>query len=121
MTGPLRALISRSVTAVDVGCTLVLRTSGGYEILVESTLSASGSETDELEGSRYEHASNPLNFVGRVIEQARVSDDGALRLMFNDGTTLVAPADPDYEAWTISGPGGAMVVSMPGGGLAIWD
>jgi hypothetical protein len=49
-----------------------------------------------------------------------VSDDGAL-LLTVDGTTLRCGADPDFEAWHYTGPRGRRVVSMPGGGLAIWD
>jgi len=34
---------------------------------------------------------------------------------------LEIPFDPDFEAWTIAGPDGLKVVSVAGGGLAVWD
>ena len=49
--------------------------------------------------------------------------DGRLEVKFEDGAQLKVPMDLEFEAWGISGPGGAdglKIVSMPGGELAIW-
>lgn len=45
---------------------------------------------------------------------------GALRLVFGDGGKLTVAPDPRYEAWTATGPGGMLIVSLPGGDLAVW-
>ncbi|WP_155373308.1 DUF6188 family protein [Catellatospora vulcania] len=46
---------------------------------------------------------------------------GSLRIVFSSGHVLRAEPDPQYEAWTTSGPGGMSIVSLPGGGLAVWS
>ena len=46
---------------------------------------------------------------------------GRLVVRFEDGSRIEAPPDPAYEAWNITGPHGVLIVSMPGGELAIWD
>jgi hypothetical protein len=58
--------------------------------------------------------------VDRTIEDATADDVGALHLTFERGARLTVEPDPAYEAWSVSGPGGALVVSTPGGKLAIW-
>ena len=40
---------------------------------------------------------------------------------FDDGHLLKVAPDPQYEAWTASGPDGMLVVSVPGGDLAVWS
>jgi Family of unknown function (DUF6188) len=61
-----------------------------------------------------------LPLLNGEVTHVGVSDDGALFLTVG-GTTLRCGADPDFEAWNYTGPGGRRVVSMPGGELAIWD
>ena len=36
-------------------------------------------------------------------------------------TTVQAHPDPRYEAWTATGPDGMLVVTLPGGDLAVWS
>lgn len=50
--------------------------------------------------------------------------DGHLEVYFEDGSRIHVPADQEFEAWNISGPGGLdglKVMSTPGGELAIWQ
>jgi Family of unknown function (DUF6188) len=61
-----------------------------------------------------------LPLVNAEVAQVGISDDGALSLTVGR-TTLRCGADPAFEAWSYTGPGGRRVVSMPEGGLAIWD
>jgi hypothetical protein len=58
--------------------------------------------------------------VGDTIEDATADAAGALHVIFEGGAHLTVEPDPDYEGWSVSGPGGALVVSTPGGELAIW-
>ena len=41
-------------------------------------------------------------------------------MIFEGGARLTVGPDPAYEAWSVSGPDGALVVSTAGGKLAIW-
>jgi Family of unknown function (DUF6188) len=61
-----------------------------------------------------------LPLLNADVELVGVSDDGALSVTVG-GTTLRCGMDPDFEAWNYTGPGGRLVVSVPGGRLAIWD
>lgn len=59
--------------------------------------------------------------LGLDVVESTADDSGALRIAFEDGSLIQVPADEAYEAWNVSGPHGALVVSMPGGELAIWS
>ncbi|WP_240431252.1 DUF6188 family protein [Mycobacterium kyogaense] len=59
--------------------------------------------------------------VGLDVSESTADDSGALKIAFTDGSLIQVPADDAYEAWNVSGPNGALVVSMPGGELAIWN
>jgi hypothetical protein len=45
---------------------------------------------------------------------------GRLHLAFGNEWSVEVPPETAYEAWTLSGPDGLLVVSTPGGDLAIW-
>jgi hypothetical protein len=57
------------------------------------------------------------------LRSGRVDPDGTLRLEFASGASIAVPSDPQYEAWSIVGPGNALVVCIPGtsGELAVWS
>jgi Family of unknown function (DUF6188) len=57
------------------------------------------------------------------LRSGRVAPDGTLCLEFASGASIAVPSDPQYEAWSIVGPGNALVVCMPGtsGEFAIWS
>ncbi len=57
------------------------------------------------------------------LTSGRVDPDGTLRLEFASGASIAVPSDPQYEAWSIVGPGNALVVCIPGtsGELAVWS
>jgi hypothetical protein len=58
--------------------------------------------------------------VGHTIEEATADAAGALHVIFEGGSRLTVEPDAAYEAWSVSGPDGALVVSTAGGKLAIW-
>jgi hypothetical protein len=61
-----------------------------------------------------------LGLVGRSVEGAIATEDGALSLTFHDGARIeIAPGT--YEPWQLSAENGFEVVSVAGGGLAVWD
>ena len=57
--------------------------------------------------------------LGGDVTEAVVSDTDELAVTIS-GTTVRCGRFPDCEAWTVNGPGGELVVCMPGGGLALW-
>jgi hypothetical protein len=57
----------------------------------------------------------------RTVRELTVRKDGALEMRFDDESLLSVPADNDYEAWTLSGPGQLLIVSGPGGDVSIFD
>ncbi len=44
-----------------------------------------------------------------------------LEMRFRDGTHVWVSSHPEYEPWQLEGPAGILVVSVPGGELAIWE
>jgi len=58
--------------------------------------------------------------VGAVIESASISTDGGLELMLGS-TRLTVDPDPDYEPWSVIGPGPPRIVAVPGGDQAVWS
>jgi hypothetical protein len=65
-----------------------------------------------------------LQIVRLVIREGAAFNDGRLELDLSDGSRIKVPPSRDFEAWTLTGPGGPdglKVVSIPGGDLAIWS
>lgn len=61
-----------------------------------------------------------LGLLHQVADALTAYKDGALEVRFATGDLLAAKPDPNYEAWEINGAGGLRIVSLPGGGLAVW-
>jgi len=58
----------------------------------------------------------------KVIAEARAFDDGRLEVLMQDGCRLSVVPEPGsaYEAWNVTGPDGLLIMSTPGGELALW-
>ncbi|WP_374991180.1 DUF6188 family protein [Streptomyces sp. LHD-70] len=56
---------------------------------------------------------------GSGLNEARVKS-GVLNVNFADGSVLRVAADDEFEAWQLSASAGHKIVSVPGGGLAVW-
>ncbi|GAB3206061.1 hypothetical protein GCM10027294_07080 [Marinactinospora endophytica] len=61
-----------------------------------------------------------VGLFGRRIVQATAAKAGSLRLVFDNGVRLMVPPGPGYEAWSLVGPRGELLVCFPGGGLGSW-
>lgn len=72
-----------------------------------------------LEPERQDVAAG-LELFNTQVLSAVAFKSGALRLVFSTGRKLTVNPDPDYEGWTAAGPGGMLIVSLPGGDLAVW-
>jgi len=55
------------------------------------------------------------------VKSATVDDADVLNLVFSNGASIRVEPDEAYQAWTVAGPDGLLVVSMPGGELAVWS
>ncbi len=81
-----------------------------------------GNEEYALDAEEGAHTLCPaLAIFGKTIQSALAHKDGTLELTFSDDSRVLVPPDPQYEAWEVSGPGGMLLVSLPGGSLAVWS
>ncbi len=63
----------------------------------------------------------PLAVLHQSVKRAIAYKDGRLELEFSDGMRLRVPASEKFEAWNLVGPAGLRLVSLPSGGLAVWQ
>ncbi|MEV7447163.1 DUF6188 family protein [Streptomyces sp. NPDC091204] len=113
------------VARICVDFRLTLTLDSGWEVGLEAPAQLS-------EGSLLTNPGLPLTpesqdvaaalpLFGAKVLSAVAFKSGDLRMVFDSGTHLTCPADPSFEAWQISGPGGWRFVSLPGGDLAAWS
>lgn len=60
-----------------------------------------------------------LLLLRKTVSRALAFDDGKLHVEFEDGDVLTVEPSP-YEPWQVNGSDGSLVVSVAGGGLAVW-
>lgn len=82
----------------------------------------------EQDGTRLElSAEKPMDAAkgailqGKIVSNAVGNKDGSLSMTFTDGSKLTVPVSDNYEAWTLNASDGFLVVSQPGGKLAVWS
>jgi len=66
-----------------------------------------------------DHLDAALTVLRAPFESASAFKDGRLELRIG-GSSIVVPASQNFEAWTVVGPEGLRLVSMPGGEVAVW-
>ena len=59
--------------------------------------------------------------LGKKVSSATVDPRGKLEISFSNSIQIIVDPDPSYEAWTLAGPRGLKLVSIPGGDVAIWQ
>jgi hypothetical protein len=117
-------LSGQTLLAENVDYSAVLNFSDKYMTRIESpfALHLPNGDFEFSPESDPAEAFEPLReLVGQTVTESAAEDSGALRLAFANGATVPVEADESYEAWTVAGPGGMLVVCMPRGELAIWD
>ena len=63
----------------------------------------------------------PILRVRRTnVKSGTAFKDGRLHVLFEDNSYVEVPPSQEFEAWNIAGPDGLLIVSTPGGDLAIW-
>lgn len=116
-------LRGKTLESALIDHTVRMQLSDGYFIVIESPFrmdihESSVSLSPEEDG---DHTLKSLRqLVGHTIEDANADAAGALHVTFQGANRLTVEPDADYEAWSVSGPDGALVVSTAGGKLAIW-
>jgi hypothetical protein len=116
-------LRGKSLQSVLIEYTVRMQLSDVYFIVIESPfrLDIHGDSYSLSPEEEPDAALQPLRqLVGHTIEEATADAAGALHVIFEGGSRLTVEPDAAYEAWSVSGPDGALVVSTAGDKLAIW-
>ncbi|ORA51976.1 hypothetical protein BST22_13730 [Mycolicibacterium chubuense] len=114
----------KRLRSVLIEHSVLLQLSEGHFVLIASpfTLVREGMLVAFSPEEDPDEAFGPIRqLIRRAVVEATADESGLLRICFGDGTALQVPSDDAYEAWNVSGPGGALVVCMPGGELAVWN
>lgn len=120
---PFRGLL---VTQVQVDFAFGLDLDGKAAIRIANTVTLGWAEAGTrrdivtLDPERQDVAEGLTLFNTEVLS-AVAFKSGVLRVVFNSGRLLKVDPDPQYEAWTATGPDGMLIVSLPGGDLAVWS
>lgn len=111
-----------TVTQCRVDYAFTMLVDDGYEVRIEQPFTlVRGAASSLLDPEGEPSELGPaLSVLRRDVEQAVAFKDGRLEIALSDGVRVLVNGDDDHEPWTVVGPGGLRVVSMPGGELAIW-
>ncbi len=116
-------LSEQTLEDLKVEYTAGLYFTGGYFVRIETPFTLDiGSKSAYLSPATDppEAFASMHGLVGKAIAESRI-DGGTLTLTFDDGARLVVQPDGNYEAWTVAGPDGLLIVCMPSGELATWS
>jgi hypothetical protein len=112
------------IIKISVDFRLTLTLDSRWEVVLEGPILLSNGPLDARLSERLNPQTRDVaaahNLRGAEVRSAVAFKTGSLRVVFDTGTHLRCPADPSYEAWHITGPGGRQYVSLPGGGIAVW-
>lgn len=115
-------LAGQKLVSHEFGYTVGFHFSGGFEIRVETSFTLRTHDGDHrIVPGEESSAARLSELSGLVVTLATADDSGGLRVDFDGGARLLVEADPEFEAWTVAGPDGLKVVSLPGGGLSAWS
>lgn len=117
-------LAGKTLNAVNIDYTVGLQLSEEYFIRIESPFKLILADSvvtlspEEDAAPKFE----PLTrLVGQQLAAANIAETGTLTVGFESGLSVVVDPDPHYEAWTVTGPNGLIIVCLPGGQLSVWD
>ncbi|MDT5364777.1 MAG: hypothetical protein QOC69_6539 [Mycobacterium sp.] len=116
-------LRGKSLQSVLIENTVRMQLSDVYFVVIESPfrLDVHGDSFALSPEKEPDTGLQPLRqLVGHTIEEATADAAGGLHVIFEGGARLTVEPDAAYEAWSVSAPDGALVVSTAGGKLAIW-
>lgn len=117
-------LVGHSLTSYTAEFTVGLQLSDGYFVRIESPFTMifpTRSITLSPEEDSAESFKPIGELIGQSITESIADSTGTLSITFSNSVRFVVEPDTDYEAWTIGGPGGMLIVCTPGGELAVWS
>lgn len=120
-----RWLLSIQNAVVDQCCfdfAVTFRCSDGpWELRIEQPfeITERNGVARHVDPERGDQLDAALTVLWAPFESASAFKDGRLELRIGGSWIAVPPSD-NFEAWTVAGPEGLRVVSMPGGEVAIW-
>lgn len=93
-----------------------------YELTIEGPLRFVLADGSERQGSpvSLDVAEQLIRLLKAPVTAAIVDPGGTLKIAFDD-VYVVVPCDEMYESWQMRSDDGLLIVSMPGGALAIWQ
>ncbi len=117
-------LADRIVEQITSEYAITLGLTSGVEVRIETSLEISEPSREILRIDPQDLRTDrdlQRALVGRTVAHATADPaSGSLEVAFDDGTALRVSPHADFEAWTVTWPDGAAVVSLPGGGLSEW-
>ena len=116
-------LAGQRIAEVSASVSLNIATDAGWLLTIENEYELDREGYPLLStaaGQEAEIVRVLLDLVGTTILSINYTDQGDLELAL-PGARLKVARSPDFEAWSLVGPEKERVVSMPGGGLAIWE
>ncbi len=114
----LQVLVGKSLEQLCVGAAdLQLRFADDFRIALGTSIRTGRGEA--VAASSLDGLELLLPLLDGDVSEVRVDERGGLSVTIGDAA-LHCDADPDFEAWQCSGPEGVLVVSRPGGDLAVW-
>lgn len=110
------------VDRVCIDFAVVLLLTGGLELRIGGPfliVNTDGSEKQLVPEGAPDGLAAAVTLARRELDSVEAFKNGNLRVSFVDDTYLKVQFD-EFEAWELVGPGGLLLVSMPGGDLAVW-
>ena len=106
---------------MGIGVRLEFDDDAYHELTVESELRFPQADGTELRGDLIGLvvAEQLVRLLGATVTAAVVDTGGELTIGFGTDR-LVVPCTDMYESWQLKSDDDLLIVSMPGGGLAIW-
>lgn len=117
-------LEGKALTSYTAEFTVGLQLSDQFFVRIESPFTLklpAGSVDLSPEEDPAESFQQLGELIGCTITESGVASDGTLSITFGNAARFIVGPNNDYEAWTVSGPRGMLVVCTPGGELAIWS
>ncbi len=102
------------VRQIELALQLTLSLDGDAEIQIDTECLLSGVPAREDPAAVFA-------LVGKEVVTAVAYKTGDLRMVFTSGTMLTVAPHMAYESWNARGPGSLLLISMPGGKVAIWS
>jgi hypothetical protein len=115
-------IIGQQVTRIEFDYAVTLIFIDGSILVIETGLEISrAGEMRRINADGFvEHSAAILDVLHAVLVSGDIDSNGKLILNFDNGTSFLIPANPDYEAWNFCSPEGLRMVCSPGGGVVKW-